>query len=215
MTDNHRGWLITLEGGEGAGKTTAQQFIQAWLVGQGRTVTSTREPGGTPLAERIRDLLLDSRGDMAPTTELLLMFAARAENIAKIIEPALARGEDVLCDRFTDASRAYQGAGRQLGLSSVDALADWVHPTLKPDLTLLLDVPVTVGMERVGQRGAALNRFELADLAFFERVRQGYLDQAKREPERFVVIDATQSIDNVQALIEKALSQRLSGKAGG
>jgi dTMP kinase len=205
MTDTPRGLLITLEGGEGAGKTTAQTFIHDWLVAEGRSVTTTREPGGTPLAEGIRDMLLDKRGDMAPPTELLLMFAARAENIAKIIEPALAKGHDVLCDRFTDASRAYQGAGRQLGLSSVDALAEWVHPTLRPDLTLLLDVPVAVGMERVGKRGAALNRFEMADVEFFERVRQGYLDQATREPDRFVVIDATQSIDTVQSKIKDAL----------
>ena len=205
MTDTPRGLLITLEGGEGAGKTTAQTFIHDWLVAEGRSVTTTREPGGTQLAEGIRDMLLDKRGDMAPPTELLLMFAARAENIAKIIEPALAKGHDVLCDRFTDASRAYQGAGRQLGLSSVDALAEWVHPTLRPDLTLLLDVPVAVGMERVGKRGAALNRFEMADVEFFERVRQGYLDQATREPDRFVVIDATQSIDTVQSKIKDAL----------
>lgn len=212
MTHRRRGLLITLEGGEGAGKTTAQQFIYDWLRAQGRSVTTTREPGGTPLAEGIRNILLDAKGEMAPATELLLMFAARAENIAKIIEPALGQGQDVLCDRFTDASRAYQGAGRELGLAAVDALADWVHPTLKPDLTLLLDVPVEIGMERVGKRGAALNRFELADAAFFERVRHGYLEQAMREPDRFVVIDATQSLNEVQTEIQSALEAVCGGE---
>jgi len=210
MGQDTKGFLITLEGGEGAGKTTAAAFIREWLEARGREVVSTREPGGTPLAERIRSILLDPEVcDMSPLTELLLMFAARSDNLDHIIKPHLAKGNDVLCDRFTDASRAYQGAGRALGLANVDQLAHLVHSDLNPDLTLLLDVPVKEGMARVGKRGDALNRFELADHAFFERVREGYLAQARSEPERFVVIDATASIQEVQASILAALQQRL------
>jgi len=128
-----------------------------------------------------------------------------------LIRPALARGQDVVCDRFTDASRAYQGAGRELGLARVDLLAEVVHSDLSPDLTLLLDVPVALGMERVGQRGDTLNRFELSEQAFFERVRKGYLDQATKEPERFCVINAAQSLEAVQKAILAALESRLTG----
>lgn len=214
MTERSRGYLITLEGGEGAGKTTAAAMIREWLASKGREVVMTREPGGTPLAERIRAVLLDPEVKaMSPTTELLLMFAARSENLDRLIRPALAKGQDVVCDRFTDASRAYQGAGRELGLERVDLLAEVVHGDLSPDLTLLLDIPVALGMERVGQRGDQLNRFELAEQAFFERVRQGYLQQAAKEPERFCVIDAAQSLSDVQADILAALEDRLQGLA--
>ncbi len=214
MTDQSRGYLITLEGGEGAGKTTAAAVIREWLEAKGREVVMTREPGGTPLAERIRSILLDPEVKaMSPTTELLLMFAARSENLDRLIRPALIQGKDVVCDRFTDASRAYQGGGRELGLERVDLLADIVHGDLSPDLTLLLDVPVELGMERVGRRGDALNRFELAEQAFFERVRQGYLNQASKEPERFCVINAAQSLSEVQSEILSALEQRLLGLA--
>lgn len=210
MTDRSHGYLITLEGGEGAGKTTAAAMIRDWLEAKGREVVMTREPGGTPLAERIRAVLLDPEVKaMSPTTELLLMFAARSENLDRLIRPALAKGQDVVCDRFTDASRAYQGAGRELGLGRVDLLAEVVHADLSPDLTLLLDVPVELGMERVGQRGDKLNRFELAEQAFFERVRQGYLDQAVKEPHRFCIINAAQSLKEVQADILAALEDRL------
>lgn len=212
MTDRSSGYLITLEGGEGAGKTTAATLIRDWLREKGREVVMTREPGGTALAERIRAMLLDPEiKGMSPTTELLLMFAARSENLDRLIRPALAQGHDVVCDRFTDASRAYQGAGRELGLARVDLLAEVVHSDLSPDLTLLLDVPVNLGMERVGQRGDTLNRFELSEQAFFERVRKGYLDQAAREPERFCVINAAQSLEAVQQEILAALDSRLTG----
>ncbi|HEY7906579.1 MAG TPA: dTMP kinase [Wenzhouxiangella sp.] len=214
MTHRSHGYLITLEGGEGAGKTTAAAMIREWLEAKGREVVMTREPGGTPLAERIRAVLLDPEVKaMSPTTELLLMFAARSENLDRLIRPALAKGQDVVCDRFTDASRAYQGAGRELGLERVDLLAEVVHGDLSPDLTLLLDVPVELGMERVGQRGDKLNRFELAEQAFFERVRQGYLDQAAKEPHRFCVINAAQGLKEVQADILAALEHRLVGLA--
>lgn len=207
MTKVTRGLFITLEGGEGAGKTTAQKFIHHWLVERGREVVLTREPGGTALAERIRELLLDRRGDMGAMTELLLMFAARSDNLDAMIEPALASGKDILCDRFTDASRAYQGGGRELGLSAVDALANLVHPNINPDLTLLMDVPVDLGMDRVHQRGTKLNRMEMAQRDFYGRVRSAYLELAKNEPDRFVVIDATASIEGVQQQIATALEQ--------
>jgi len=203
--------LITLEGGEGAGKSTAIAVVRSWLEARGRTVCLTREPGGTVAAERVRDILLDPAiGDLAPMTELLLMFAARSENIVRIIRPAMERGEDVVCDRFTDASRAYQGAGRGLGREPVEALAKLVHDPLWPDLTLLLDVPVELGLERVGRRGDGRDRFEQNQVAFLERVRQSYLEQARREPERFVVIDASQPMTTVHQRIETALEERLA-----
>lgn len=211
MSTANQGRLITLEGGEGAGKSTAVAAIERWLQDRGRTVILTREPGGTPPAERIRDLLLDpATGHLDPLTELLLMFAARAENLRQIIRPALRRGDDVICDRFTDASMAYQGYGRQLGPEPVRALQSVVHPDLLPDLTLLLDVPVPLGMGRIGQRDGQPDRFERADGDFLERVRQGYLDQARAAPERIAVIDASQSLDRVQQDICRILQERLA-----
>jgi len=205
-----RGTFITLEGGEGAGKTTALETIRAWLTGRGREVIVTREPGGTKTAERIRALLLDPNiGPLTPMSELLLMFAARQENLAQVIRPALAHGTDVISDRFTDASRAYQGAGRQLGEETVERLADLVHPDLEPDLTLLLDVPVAVGMQRVRTRGGEPDRMERNRPEFLERVRQAYLEQARREPRRFVLIDATCPADEVARAIEQALEEKL------
>lgn len=206
-----RGRFITLEGGEGAGKSTAMQTVRSWLAARGREVIITREPGGTDAAERIRGLLLDPEsGPLTPMTELLLMFAARQENLAGVIRPALKQGRDVVCDRFTDASRAYQGAGRQLGSDAVETLADLVHPDLRPDLTLLLDVPVAVGMERIRGRDGGPDRMEQSRPEFLERVRQAYLAQARLEPDRFVVIDATRSLDDVTAAIEEALKERVN-----
>ncbi|MGY6587253.1 MAG: dTMP kinase [Wenzhouxiangella sp.] len=204
-----RGRLITLEGGEGAGKSTAVTAIRDWLLSKGRQVMITREPGGTPAAEKIRHLLLDpATGDLAPLSELLLMFAARAENLDKVIRPALESGQDVICDRFTDASLAYQGGGRQLGPAPIHALADIVHPDLHADLTLVLDVPVALGMARVHQRGEDSNRFEQTRADFLERVRQAYLDQARRVPERYVVIDASQDLATVHRAIINQLEER-------
>lgn len=203
-----RGLFITLEGGEGAGKTTALQTIREWLTAHGRQVVVTREPGGTAAAERIRELLLDPATDsLTPMSELLLMFAARQENLARVIHPALARGDDVVSDRFTDASRAYQGAGRALGEAAVETLAGLVHPGFEPDLTLLLDVPVEVGMARIRGRDGGPDRMEQSQPDFLERVRRAYLDRAGREPERFVVIDATRPLDAVKAAIEDALAR--------
>jgi len=205
-----RGRFITLEGGEGAGKTTAMETVVGWLERRGRQVVVTREPGGTPAAERIRELLLDPEtGSLAPLSELLLMFAARNENLDRIIRPALEGGRDVVCDRFTDASRAYQGGGRQLGAEPVQRLAELVHPGLEPDLTLLLDVPVTVGLDRVRTRNGGPDRMEQNRPDFLERVRHSYLEQARREPARFAVIDAARPVEEVAAAIEHALGERL------
>ena len=189
-----RGRFITFEGIEGAGKSSLQCAVAAALTAQGRVVCATREPGGTPLAEEIRQLALARRDDgMPPTTELLLMFAARAAHVTQRLEPALARGEWVLCDRFTDASRAYQGGGRGLDEAIIDALADIAHPHLQPDLTFLLDLSPEAGLTRARSRQEAGDRFEDEALAFFARVRARYLQQAQREPQRFRVLDATRS----------------------
>jgi dTMP kinase len=194
-----RGRFITLEGIEGAGKSSLQRRLAEALAAQGRVVCATREPGGTPLAEEIRTLALGRRPEgMPPTAELLLMFAARAAHVVQRIEPALARGEWVLCDRFTDATRAYQGAGRGLGAATIEALAAVAHPGLTPDLTLLLDLPPHLGLARARQRHANGDRFEDEALEFFARVRSRYLELAQREPGRFRVLDATQSADAVR-----------------
>ena len=197
-----RGRFITLEGGEGAGKSTQLQTVAACLTAAGIPFLTTREPGGTPRAEAIRSLLL-SPGEaepMASETELLLMFAARAQHVKQRIAPALAAGIWVLCDRFTDATRAYQGGGRGLDLSQIEALAAWVHGDCWPDLTLLLDVPAVQGLARAEKRSAK-DRIEQEALAFFERVRAHYLAQAAAEPERFRVIDAAPAEATVTAQV--------------
>lgn len=191
-----RGKFITLEGGEGVGKTTNLDFVRARLEREGLDVVCTREPGGTPLAETIRSMLLDVRDEpMAPQTELLLVFAARAQHLAAVIEPALARGAWVLCDRFTDATYAYQGAGRGLDESAIATLEKLVQGELQPDLTLYLDLPPDAAKERLG--GRDLDRIEREAGAFFERVRAGYLARAARYP-RFRVVDAGAPLDEVQ-----------------
>jgi len=211
MNDASRGRMICLEGGEGAGKSTALKRIEGWLQQRGRRTLVTREPGGTPAAEKIRKLLLDPQtGDIDPVTELLLMFAARRENVVDTIEPALAAGTDVICDRFTDASHAYQGAGRGLGPAPVELLAGLVHPELTPDLVLVLDVPVEVGLERIRGRQGGPDRFEGGRTAFLERVRQAYLQRAHAHPERYVVIDASQDLDRVGEAIRASLEEHLS-----
>ena len=202
--------MICLEGGEGAGKSTAVATVRRWLEARGRTVRSTREPGGTPAAERIRALLLDpATGEIDPVTELLLMFAARRENVVGVIEPALAAGIDVICDRFTDASHAYQGGGRELGPGPVEALARLVHPDLVPDLVLVLDVPVAIGRARIETREGRSDRIENNRDEFFERVRQSYLRRAAEHPDRYAVIDAAQPLAMVTAQIERALEEHL------
>lgn len=205
----NRGLFITLEGGEGAGKSTQLAYVRQRIEAAGIPLHVTREPGGTPLAEQIRDLLLDHREEqMPPDTELLLMFAARAQHLARLIRPALARGDWVLCDRFTDATYAYQGGGRGIDFARIKTLEDWVQGELRPDLTLLLDLPVEVGMARAGQRGE-LDRFEREQRDFFERVRAAYLARAGQAPQRFRIIDAAQDIAGVQRQIDAVLTPLL------
>lgn len=202
-------YFITLEGGEGVGKSTAVQFLQKLLTQRSIDFICTREPGGTVLGESIRQILLTPRTDpITDDAELLLMFAARAQHIAQIIRPALAKGQWVISDRFTDASFAYQGGGRQISMSRIAELARFVQADLTPDLTLLLDAPLDLTMQRVNQRGKK-DRFEQENKLFFDRVRQTYLDLAKAEPQRFVVIDASQSLLDVQGAIRFALNERL------
>ncbi|HEB99279.1 MAG TPA: dTMP kinase [Thiotrichales bacterium] len=204
-----RGRFITIEGGEGVGKTTNLNYIKELIEKSGKVLRVTREPGGTPLAEKIRELLLDpAHKGMAPDCELLLMFAARAEHIDKLIRPALEAGEWVLCDRFTDATFAYQGAGRGLSKTRILELEAMVQGGLRPDLTLLLDVPVEIGLQRASDRSEP-DRFEQEARDFFERVRQGYLERAAAEPERFRVIDASRPLPEVQQRIREALAPLL------
>ena len=201
--------FITLEGIEGAGKSSHLAFIQGVLQLAGKTVLLTREPGGTALGEKIRELLLDYRNDaMASDTELLLMFAARAQHLAQIICPALARGDWVLCDRFTDATYAYQGGGRGIPSTRIAAMESWVQGELRPDLTLLLDVPEDIGLQRAGQRSTP-DRFERERAEFFARVRAAYLDMAREHATRYRVVDASLPLATVQENIQRLLAQFL------
>ena len=205
-----RGRFITFEGIEGAGKSSLLCAVAAALTAQerarptGRAICTTREPGGTPLAEDIRAVVLARReAGMPPATELLLMFAARSAHVAQLIEPALERGDWVLCDRFTDASRAYQGGGRGVDANTIENLARMAHPGLVPDLTLLLDLPPELGLQRARGRGDAGDRFEDEALEFFTRVRARYLELAARDPQRIQVLDATQA---PAALLQQSLA---------
>ena len=205
-----RGLFITIEGSEGVGKSTNIDWMAARLQEQGIPSLCTREPGGTPMAERIRDMLLRHDEEALPDiAELLLFFAARSLHIENAIRPALAEGHWVLCDRFTDASRAYQGAGRGLSLDRIDTLANWVHGDLNPDATLLLDAPETVGMQRASGRGAA-DRLESEQISFYRRVRDHYLSLAAAEPDRFIVVDAARPLDAVQEDIGRALDKLIN-----
>ncbi len=205
----NRGKFITLEGGEGVGKTTNLSFIQQLLEDRGISVVVTREPGGTQLAEQIRHLLLDKHSErITPVVELLMMFAARSQHITHVIEPALQKGQWVLCDRFTDATFAYQGGGRGMDLETIAWLERCVQGDLKPDLTFLLDAPIETGMLRAQHRGD-FDRFEQEQLDFFERVRQVYLRRARQHKTRFQVIDAVQELEKVQNDIKQALEPLL------
>ena len=204
-----QGRFISMEGGEGAGKSTMMSHMAGWLESKGHRVIRTREPGGTVLAEKIRAILLDDEHlKLCSQAELLLMFASRAQHLDELIRPALARGETVLCDRFTDATWAYQGGGRQLPANLIASLEQMVHGDLQPDLTLLLDLPVEVGLERASRRGAA-DRFEQESVLFFERVRQAYLDRAEVHANRFAVIDAALEPEQVWSQIQSVLERRL------
>ncbi len=204
-----RGKFITFEGGEGVGKTTNVAFVESYLQARNIPLVVTREPGGTPLAEKLRTLLLNKKSEaISEEAELLLMFAARAQHIKHVIEPALARGDWVICDRFTDATYAYQGGGRNMKISTIEGLETLVQSNLRPDLTLLLDAPVKIGMERVGKRGA-FDRFESETALFFEDVRRAYLLQAEINPQRIKLIKANQPLADVQQAIINVLSPLL------
>jgi len=209
MGAEKRGVFITLEGTEGAGKSSNLSFINDFLRSRNIDLIVTREPGGTPLAEEIRSLLLTPRSErICANTELLLIFAARAQHLQHLIEPSLRSGQWVLSDRFTDASFAYQGGGRQMSMDTISQLERMVQGDLRPDLVILLDVPVEIGMRRVLKRGA-LDRFEQENIAFFERVRESYLQRAKAMPDSYAVIDAKQSLVKVQQDIVSILEPYL------
>jgi dTMP kinase len=206
----NKGRFISIEGGEGAGKSTSVAFMQEFLQSQGIELVTTREPGGTKLSEQLRELLLNHHDEnIDPYAELLMIFAARRQHVAQVIQPALAAGKWVLCDRFTDASYAYQGYGRDLPLEFIDNLATWVHGNTNPDMTVLLDLDIEVGMGRARQR-AELDRIESEAMSFFEAVRQGYLSRAKAEPKRFKVIDASQDIPGVEQQLQQVLERLLA-----
>lgn len=206
-----KGKFITVEGGEGVGKTTNLALIERWLEARRIPHVITREPGGTAYGEKIRTLLLDHCDEaLDPMAELLLIFAARAQHLARVVAPALAAGTWVLCDRFTDATYAYQGGGRGLGSDKIAVLETLVQGQLRPDLTFILDVDPEIGIQRAGARGE-LDRFECEQMAFFRRVREAYLARAEENPQRYRVIDASQELHAVQAAITVALDAALAG----
>lgn len=207
-----RGKFITLEGIDGAGKSTHVEWLVRLLEERGIGVRATREPGGTALGERLRELLLDRGQRLAPETETLLMFAARREHVATVIEPALAAGAWVLCDRFTDASYAYQAGGSGVAWEKIAALEEWTHPGLEPDLTLLFDVDPQVGRQRAEQ-GRVADRFEREERVYFERVREAYLHRARGAPGRVRVIDAGGSLGAVRRALEDVVSPLCAGAA--
>jgi dTMP kinase len=200
------GKFISFEGIDGAGKSTHIGFVSDFLTARGKRVTSSREPGGTPLGEKLRELLLHEK--MHLETEALLMFASRREHLAQVIEPALARGDWVLSDRFTDASFAYQSGGRGLDRTKLEALEHWVHPNLQPDLTLLFDVPLAVARERLDAT-RTLDKFEREQADFFEKCRTEYLRRAAQFPERIVVVDSTRTIEAIQVRLAEVLEKLL------
>jgi len=202
------GRFLTLEGIEGAGKSTIAKYVAEWAASQGIAVRLTREPGGTPLAERLRRIVLE-RGEepLSAVTETLLMFAARALHVENVIAPALRAGQWVICDRFTDATRAYQGSARGVASTLIEQLAQAVHGDLAPDLTLLLDLPVAAGLARARARtGAVSDRFEAETVTFFEQVRAGYLAIARGEPARVQVIDAAAPLEEVEHQVSLRLA---------
>lgn len=209
-----RAWFISLEGGEGAGKSTQKDNIVAWLVAHGKDVVETREPGGTAISEQIRQVLLDTRNaGLMPRTEALLMFAAREQLLHEVIRPALLEGKVVICDRFTDASYAYQGGGRQLGTDAIAILEKFVHDDLKPDITFLFDVPIDEGLSRVAGRGES-DRIEQESIEFFERVQAAYQERAQADPKRFRVIDASKTPEQVWQQVKGVLESVIIEEQG-
>jgi len=205
----NRGLFITFEGIDGAGKSTHVAWSADFLRAQGVPLTLTREPGGTALGEKIRELLLETQDQVHPETEALLMFSARRQHLEEVIAPALLRGDCVLCDRFTDASFAYQGGGRGVEKAKLAALETWVHPQLQPDLTVLFDVGAQVGRDRVA-RIKSPDRFERESAEFFVRVRDAYLERMHQSLHRFVRIDGTLAIPDIQQQLKKTLNMALS-----
>jgi dTMP kinase len=213
MTRHKAGRFITLEGGEGGGKSTQIARLKQALEGAGLTVIATREPGGTPAGERIRGLLVEGEpGSLSPMTEALLNFAQRAEHLERVIKPALARGAWVISDRFADSTMAYQGYGHRLGRKPVEALYKLVCGSFRPNLTLILDVPVDIGLARAASRRGRETRFERMDPSFHERLRRGFLDIAKRDKSRCVLVDASEPADAVTAAVLAAVVRRLKVK---
>lgn len=208
--------FVTFEGPEGSGKTTQMHVLAGYLRGQGCDVLTTREPGGTPIGDRVRSILLDpAHTAMLPRTEFLLFSAARAQHVDQVIQPHLAHNGIVLCDRFADSSLAYQGYGYQLDLEIRQVITHFATGGLVPDLTLYFDLPVEVGLQRkAGGGGDAWNRMEQKEIAFHERVRAGYLAMATQEPERWVVVDATRDVNAIQATIRDLVTGRLDLKIG-
>ncbi|MDP3539756.1 MAG: dTMP kinase [Azonexus sp.] len=196
-----KGKFITFEGIDGAGKSSHVEWLAEWLRARGLVVLVTREPGGTPLGEKLREMLLNDT--MHLETETLLMFAARREHLAQVIEPALARGEWVVCDRFSDATYAYQGGGRGLDRAKLQILEHWVHEQVQPNLTLLFDLPLDVARERIALASRVLDRFEQERADFHERVRQAYLERAHTHPSRIQIIDAIHSLENIRKQLEQ------------
>ena len=211
------GFFLTIEGCEGAGKTTAKGVVLQWLKAAGHEFIETREPGGTPLAEQLRSLVLSEHEEIVTdTTELLMVFAARSQNLSQRIEPALAEGKVVVCDRFTDATYAYQGGGRGIDEQRIAILERLVQGDRRPDMTLLLDIEPELGLARAKgraiEKGGSLDRIEQEAIEFFHRVRNVYLERAQRFPNQYLVIDGGQSIAEVEASIIKALQERLGNK---
>ena len=204
-----KGLFITLEGIEGAGKSTVVDFIEDFLTKEGHDVIKTREPGGTVIGEQIREILLKNENyTLTYDTELLLVFSARAQHIQEVILPALSSGKTILCDRFTDASYAYQGGGRGIDASRISLLEKWVQGDLRPNLTLLFDLDVSIGMQRTKKRSDA-DRFEQEEINFFEKIRNTYLERAKNEPQRFRIINSALSLENVKEQIATILKDFL------
>ena len=202
-----KGQFITVEGTEGVGKSTNMAFIEDWLKNSAKELVITREPGGTELGEKLRAVLLDAKEQsMCDDTELLLMFAARAQHLQEVILPALDAGKWVLCDRFTDSTYAYQGGGRGIDMSRIAQLEQWVQGDRRPDMTIILDLPIDIGLERAGKRSAP-DRFELEKHDFFNKVRDTYLSRAAANPERYSIIDASPSISDVQQSIQAVLEK--------
>lgn len=203
--------FLTVEGGEGAGKTTALDTIEQYLIEEGHRVITTREPGGTPLAENIRTMLLSPRDEPVDSTcELLLFFAARAQHLYTHVIPSLERGDWVLSDRFTDSTVAYQGYGRDLGVSRIETLEQFTQGDIRPDMTFVLDIDPDIGFERVHQRGAALDRMESETREFHHRVRQGFLERAQAHPERYRIIDASLPLEVVTATLKGVMCDLLT-----